>query len=78
MIGIRLLDALKDVLPFALISMGVMAVTWLLTTPIGNIYLLLGARIVVAALLYTATMKLLRVQMMNECMDFILKKKVRS
>ena len=78
MIGIRLLDALKDVLPFALISMGVMAVTWLLTTPIGNIYLLLGAKIVVAALLYTATMKLLRVQMMNECMDFILKKKVRS
>jgi len=71
MIGIRFFDMLKDVVPFALISVAVMTATWFLTSSISNIYLLLIARILLAALLYLSIMKLLKVQMLEECLHFL-------
>ena len=71
---IRLLDVLKDVLPFLLISLFVMAVTYFLTLAITNMVLLLVARIVIAVLLYVGLMKLLRAKVMEECIAFVLKK----
>ena len=75
MIGVRLLDVLKDTLPFALISLVVMAVVYIITQPLGNIYLLLLVRVILAALIYVGIMKLLRVKIMDECLGFLLKKK---
>jgi hypothetical protein len=65
---------MKDTIPFAIIALGVMAVTYVATTLITNIYVLLAMRVVLAGLLYMSIMKLLRVKMMDECIKFILKK----
>lgn len=71
MIGVRLWDVLKDTIPFALISMAIMMLVWWTTKGIDNNYLLLVVRIVLAAILYAIVMKLLKVKMMEECVEFI-------
>ena len=75
MIGIILIDTLKDTIPFAAISVAVMVTTWYATSFISNIYLLLVCRVLVAAGLYMLVMKMLKVRIMDECINFILKKK---
>ncbi len=75
MIGLPFLHALKDIVPFALISAAVMGITWLVTSFISNIYVLLPLRIIIAVVLYAAVMKLLRVKMMEECIHFITRKR---
>lgn len=75
MIGIILIDTLKDTIPFAAISVAVMVTTWYATSFISNIYLLLACRVLLAAGLYMLVMKMLKVKIMDECINFILKKK---
>ena len=74
-IGLRTLDLLRDTLPFLLIAFAVMTATHFLTLFIGNLWLLLAARVVIAAALYYAAMRLLHVVILQECLQFILKKK---
>ena len=74
-IGLRLLQVAKDIVPFMVISAAVMAATHYATLPISNLWLLLLSRIVMAALLYYIVMRLLNVAIFKECMQFILKKK---
>jgi len=71
MVGYRLLTMLRDIVPFMLISLAVMVVTYWATRAIGDLRLLLVARILVAALLYGLTMKLSRARIFEECIDFI-------
>jgi len=75
LIGVRFIDMLKDIVPFAVISIAVMVTTWYATSFISNIYLLLVCRVLVAAGLYMLVMKMLKVRIMDECINFILKKK---
>jgi O-antigen/teichoic acid export membrane protein len=74
LIGIRLADMLKDTLPFGCISLIIMVLTWWVTQPLTNVYGLLVARVVMAGLLYVGLMKLLRVRILDECINFILKR----
>lgn len=74
LIGLQLVHVLKDTLSFALISGAVMLVSYVATTQITNVYLLLALRIVMAAVLYVGVMKLLRVKIMDECIKFLSKK----
>ena len=74
MIGVRFFDVLKDTMPFAVISIAVMLATWLVTSTVSNVYVLLLLRVVIASCLYLAVMKLLRVRIMDECLSFFLKK----
>lgn len=74
MIDVRLFDVLKDTMPFAVISIAVMLITWLVTSTVSNVYVLLLLRVVIAGCLYLAVMKLLRVRIMDECLSFFLKK----
>jgi O-antigen/teichoic acid export membrane protein len=74
LIGLRFSDILKDTIPFALLTLVVMAVTYVVTLPVDNVYLLLCLRVAVAALLYVGVMKMLHVKMMDECLQFIFKK----
>ena len=74
MAGIRLLDVLKDIVPFLVVSLLVMAVTYFVTMGITNLALLLAARILIAAALYAGIMKLLQAKVMEECIDFIRKR----
>ena len=65
------MSMLRDLLPFLVIALAVMGATWLVTLPFSNIYLLLVIRIVIAALLYALTMKLLKAKIYQECIDFV-------
>ncbi|MBQ8673515.1 MAG: oligosaccharide flippase family protein [Bacteroides sp.] len=76
-IGLRALEALKDLLPFALTAALSMGASYLLTRQLTNIYLLLLARIVTAALLYALLMWLARAEVFRESMRFLLKRSKR-
>ena len=73
---------LSDVLPFLLTATAVMLATGFITAILpsllggaGGRLLLLIARILLAALLYYALMRLFRVQILNECLQFLKRKK---
>lgn len=74
LIGIRLIDSLKDIVPFMLIALAVMAVTWLLTLPVEGLFFLLIVRILVAGALYVIAMRLAHAKVMDECIRFVLRK----
>ena len=72
------IDVLKDTLPFTFIAAAVMLATYYATLPISNLWLLLLARIAVAAVLYLVIMRLLNVAILKECLQFIKSKKVKE
>lgn len=63
---------LKDIVPFALAAAAVMVATFFITKGITTLWLLLIVRILLAALLYFAVMKVARVKILDECIAFIL------
>ena len=73
-IGLRFWEVIKDVMPTQCIALLVMATTYFVTLPLHHLLLLLICRILIAALLYAAIMKLLHVEMMDELLLFIKKR----
>ena len=73
-IGLRFREVIKDVMPTLCIALLVMATTYFVTLPLHHLLLLLICRILIAALLYAAIMKLLHVEMMDELLLFIKKR----
>ena len=81
----RLLHFLKDILPFAIAAAAVMIVTGVVTEftvyslqftdDYLKLWVLLISRIVIAALLYYAVMRISGAVILKECIDFITKKK---
>lgn len=61
-----------------LISGVLMAVIGWLTGSISNSYLLLLVRMVLAVVLYAIIMKLLRVKMMDDCIQYLKGKKTKE
>ena len=75
-IKLSLLSALKDLLPFAVITAMVLFATYHLTACIANAYLLMLSKIVVAALLYMGIMWLSGAKIFKESIQFLFKRKV--
>lgn len=75
MIRYRLRDVAADVLPFTLVAALVMTSVYLVTLHLNNPWLLIVVRFFLAVIAYYAIMKLLRVQMLYECEQFLLKRK---
>lgn len=73
-ISLRLTDALKDILPFMVIAAVVMTFTYLVTSILNNLWLLLITRLLLAAILYIGIMNLLHVKIYNECVRFLLRR----
>ena len=73
--GLGLLNVVKDIAPFMLCGALVMVATHFATMAITNLYLLLLVRILMATALYYGVMRMLNVVILRECMQFILKKK---
>ena len=73
-IGLRFREVIKDVMPTLCIALLVMAMTYFVTLSLHHLLLLLICRILIAALLYAAIMKLLHVEMMDELILFIKKR----
>ena len=71
LIGYSFINMLRDLLPFLLITVAVLAITGLVTLPITNIYILLIVRVVIACLLYMVVMKYSRAKIYNECVEFL-------
>lgn len=69
--GLTFIEAMKDIMPFLLISVVVMAVAYFITLPIKSLWLLLIARIVAAVVLYYGIMWLLKATILKECIQFI-------
>ncbi len=68
-------DALKDILPFAVLAAGVLVATYYVTRGISNPYLLLVGKIVTAALLYATTMWLSGSVTFRESWDYVMRKR---
>ncbi len=74
LIGYRLLMFLKDILPFALAALGVMAVTYIATMGIQQVVVLLLCRIAMAVVLYYLVMRVAGAAILKECMAFVKRK----
>ena len=83
LMGYRLLAFLKDIVPFALAAAGVMVMTYFLTEFIVysvefiddylKLWVLLISRVIIAAILYYAVMRLAGAVILKECLAFIKK-----
>jgi O-antigen/teichoic acid export membrane protein len=73
--GYSLSMLLADVLPFALTAAAVMLFTGWITGGLHSLWLLLIVRVVVAALLFIGIMRLAHAAILDECIQFIRRKK---
>ncbi len=71
LIGLRLLDAVRDVAPFMLTAAAVMALVRWSTSPIQNLYLLLATKILLAAGLYLIIIWLSGAHILREAMEYL-------
>ncbi len=74
-IGLSLLQSLKDSVPFALLAAVTMVFTAYLTDGFDNIYLRLGGRVLIAAVMYLAVLWLLKARILRESIVYLFKKK---
>ncbi len=65
---------LKDVSPFLLITIGCIAIAYLITSGIEQPILLITVRILVTSLLYISMMKIIHVKIFSECIEFFINK----
>lgn len=72
LVGLRLWEALCDVFPFLLVSAACMAATWWVTRPLHSLWLLMLAKVALAATLYTAVMWLSGARIMREAAGYLL------
>lgn len=72
--GYSLLMLLKDIIPFALAAVAVMAVTGFATQMIPALWLKLLCRVILATILYYAVMRLAGAQILKECQQFLKRK----
>lgn len=77
-IPLRLTTALKDILPFAFVAAASMIATYFLTRGIENIYLLLAARILLAAALYLGVIWMAGAKILRESIEYIKSKKIEN
>ncbi|MBO7230641.1 MAG: lipopolysaccharide biosynthesis protein [Bacteroidaceae bacterium] len=64
-----------DMLPYMLLSIAVMLATYGITNFIGNIYILLVARVLIAVVLYIFVAWIMRSEELREIIDFLFKRK---
>ena len=69
--GLGFMEALKDIVPFLVFTLVVLALTWWLTCGITNLWLLLISRILIAAVLYGGVMWLSGAKIMREAIHYI-------
>ena len=69
--GLRLVDVLRDICPFMVVAIMVMAATWFLTSGISNLVLQLAARVLMASALYFVLLKLAHAVILDECLQFL-------
>ena len=74
LIGIRFLEFAKDILPFLLAAAGNIGLVYWLTNGIPSPILQLLCRIAACGALYFLTLKMAHAKILEECMDYLLRK----
>lgn len=74
-IKITLFQAAKDIMPYLLTASGAMVITYFVTLSIENIYLLLGAKVIIAAALYSLMMWLSNSVIFRESIHYLFRRK---
>jgi hypothetical protein len=64
---------MRDILPYMLLSLFVMAVAYVSTMAIENMYLLFVSKVAIAASLYVFIARLIRSEELNEIKEFLYK-----
>ena len=77
-IGFSIMQTLRDITPFLGVAALSMVVAYFVTRQIANIYLLLIAKVIVAAALYLGTMWLMGAKIMRECIGYLLKRSYKK
>jgi len=72
LIGLKLRDVLKDILPYLGITVICLFIAWIATRNIQNIYWALAAKVVISALLYIFVMKISRSVIFRESIEFLM------
>lgn len=75
LIGLRLKEVAADILPFMAAAAAVMAATWFVTMAVSTYWILFLLRTAIAAVLYFIVMRAAHVEILDECIRFIRKKK---
>ena len=75
LIGLRWWHAFKDIAPFFVFSLGVMTLTWWLTSELNISWTRMFLRIVIVIILYIGSLWLARAQILRESIDYIFHKK---
>lgn len=75
---LNLTSALLDVLPFFMVTLLAIIVTYFATSSITNSYLLLAVRILMVAMIYIGVLWLLKAEILRECISYIRKKHERA
>ena len=71
LIGISMSRVLADTMPFMFAAASVMAVTYFATSFIANPYVLLPLRAIIASGLYFCVMKVTKVDILDECINYV-------
>lgn len=71
---LRAWAAICDIFPLFLVTAAIMGITWWVTKPISNDWLLLGARVALGAALYIASMRVFYASMFKESIAYIRKR----
>ena len=77
LIGIRFSSIIKDILPYFVIVIFSIGMTWFITKNIGNIYILFSAKIVLVAAFYIGILWMTNSVIFKESLGYILKKTYR-
>ena len=75
LIGLRWWHAFKDIAPFFVFSLGVMTLTWWLTSELNISWTRMFLRIVIVIILYIGSLWLARAQILRESIDYIFHRK---
>lgn len=77
-IGFSIMQTLRDITPFLVVAALSMVVAYFVTRQIANIFLMLIAKVIVAAALYLGTMWLMGAKIMRECIGYLLKRSYKK
>ena len=73
--GLRLIDVLRDILPYLFVAAAVIALTWFVTRAIDSLILSLTLKILIAATLYTLLLWLSGSQILRESLHYLTHKR---
>jgi O-antigen/teichoic acid export membrane protein len=78
LVGLRIRDVLKDVLPYSGIALVCFSITWLITLQIEDVYVLFICKTLVSAVLYVLMLRICNSTIFNESLKFIRNRDVVS